>query len=86
MVLQEALCTHYYSVVQVGIPDHRHFFSTSKSPGLLSSPEIEAPYTSKEEQEEWLLGLYQYLQSHAHNASHPLKTIYYTGPNKNLLA
>lgn len=49
------------------------------------SPEIEAPYTSEEEQER-LLGLYQYLHSRAHNASRPLKTIYYTGPNENLLA
>lgn len=51
----------------------------------ISSPEIEAPYTSEEEQER-LLGLYQYLHSRAHNASRPLKTIYYTGPNENLLA
>lgn len=49
------------------------------------NPEIEAPYTSEEEQER-LLGLYQYLHSRAHNASRPLKTIYYTGPNENLLA
>lgn len=46
---------------------------------------MEAPYTSEEEQER-LLGLYQYLHSRAHNASRPLKTIYYTGPNENLLA
>lgn len=59
-----------------------HFFATY-SP--ISSPEIEAPYTSEEEQER-LLGLYQYLHSRAHNASRPLKTIYYTGPNENLLA
>lgn len=32
------------------------------------------------------MGLYQYLHSRAHNASRPLKTIYYTGPNENLLA
>lgn len=50
----------------------------------ICSPEIEAPYTSEEEQER-LLGLYQYLHSRAHNASRPLKTIYYTGPNENLL-
>ncbi|XP_006770667.1 PREDICTED: vacuolar fusion protein MON1 homolog A [Myotis davidii] len=53
--------------------------------GLFTSPEMEAPYTSEEEQER-LLGLYQYLHSRAHNASRPLKTIYYTGPNENLLA
>ncbi|ERE75616.1 putative vacuolar fusion protein MON1 [Cricetulus griseus] len=69
----------------VGIPDLRHFLYKSKSSGLFTSPEIEAPYTSEEEQER-LLGLYQYLHSRAHNASRPLKTIYYTGPNENLLA
>ncbi|KAK2500511.1 hypothetical protein MC885_011358 [Smutsia gigantea] len=101
LALREALRTPYYSVAQVGIPDLRHFLYKSKSSGLftregsgshcfanpppISSPEIEAPYTSEEEQER-LLGLYQYLHSRAHNASRPLKTIYYTGPNENLLA
>lgn len=59
--------------------------SPLRTHSLISSPEIEAPYTSEEEQER-LLGLYQYLHSRAHNASRPLKTIYYTGPNENLLA
>ncbi|XP_008970487.1 vacuolar fusion protein MON1 homolog A isoform X3 [Pan paniscus] len=85
LALREALRTPYYSVAQVGIPDLRHFLYKSKSSGLFTSPEIEAPYTSEEEQER-LLGLYQYLHSRAHNASRPLKTIYYTGPNENLLA
>ncbi|XP_016058219.1 PREDICTED: vacuolar fusion protein MON1 homolog A [Miniopterus natalensis] len=83
--LREALRTPYYSVAQVGIPDLRHFLYKSKSSGLFTSPEIEAPYSSEEERER-LLGLYQYLHSRAHNASRPLKTIYYTGPNENLLA
>ncbi|XP_010345439.1 vacuolar fusion protein MON1 homolog A isoform X2 [Saimiri boliviensis] len=85
LALREALRTPYYSVAQVGIPDLRHFLYKSKSSGLFTSPEIEAPYTSEEEQER-LLGLYQYLHSRAHNASRPLKTIYYMGPNENLLA
>ncbi|XP_003762301.1 vacuolar fusion protein MON1 homolog A [Sarcophilus harrisii] len=84
-MLREALRTPFYSVTQVGIPDLRHFIYKSKSSGLFTSPEIEDPYASEEEQER-LLGLYQYLHSRAHNASHPLKTIYYTGPNENLLA
>ncbi|XP_074054097.1 vacuolar fusion protein MON1 homolog A [Macrotis lagotis] len=84
-MLREALRTPFYSVAQVGIPDLRHFIYKSKSSGLFTSPEIEDPYASEEEQER-LLGLYQYLHSRAHNASHPLKTIYYTGPNENLLA
>uniref|UniRef100_A0A6I8PHL5 Vacuolar fusion protein MON1 homolog n=1 Tax=Ornithorhynchus anatinus TaxID=9258 RepID=A0A6I8PHL5_ORNAN len=83
--LREALRTPYYSVAQVGIPELRHFIYKSKSSGLFTSPEIEAPYVSEEEQER-LLGLYQYLHSRAHNASRPLKTIYYTGPNENLVA
>ncbi|XP_043834886.1 vacuolar fusion protein MON1 homolog A isoform X1 [Dromiciops gliroides] len=84
-MLREALRTPFYSVAQVGIPDLRHFIYKSKSSGLFTSPEIEDPYVSEEEQER-LLGLYQYLHSRAHNASRPLKTIYYTGPNENLLA
>ncbi|XP_019360679.1 PREDICTED: vacuolar fusion protein MON1 homolog A [Gavialis gangeticus] len=84
-VLQEALRTPFYSISQVGIPDLRHFIYKSKSSGLFTSPEIEGPYVSEEEKER-LLGLYQYLHSRAHNSSHPLKNIYFTGPNENLLA
>ncbi|NXC19249.1 MON1A protein, partial [Corythaeola cristata] len=83
--LQEALRTPFYSVAQVGIPDLRHFIYKSKSSGLFTSPEIEAPYVRKEEKER-LLGLYQYLHSRAHNSSRPLKNIYFTGPHENLLA
>uniref|UniRef100_A0A8B9Z8Z6 Vacuolar fusion protein MON1 homolog n=1 Tax=Anas platyrhynchos TaxID=8839 RepID=A0A8B9Z8Z6_ANAPL len=71
--LQEALRTPFYSVAQ------------SKSSGLFTSPEIEAPYV-REEEKERLLGLYQYLHSRAHNSSRPLKNIYFTGPRENLLA
>lgn len=49
------------------------------------SPEIDPPYITEEEKER-LLGLYQYLHSRAHNSSHPLSNIYYTGSNENLLA
>ncbi|NWW69863.1 MON1A protein, partial [Climacteris rufus] len=83
--LQEALRTPFYSVAQVGIPDLRHFIYKSKSSGLFTSPEIEAPYVQEEEKER-LLGLYQYLHSRAHNSSRPLKNIYFTGPRENLLA
>ncbi|OPJ80875.1 vacuolar fusion MON1-like protein A [Patagioenas fasciata monilis] len=69
----------------VGIPDLRHFIYKSKSSGLFTSPEIEAPYVQEEEKER-LLGLYQYLHSRAHNSSRPLKNIYFTGPRENLLA
>ncbi|XP_032645394.1 vacuolar fusion protein MON1 homolog A isoform X1 [Chelonoidis abingdonii] len=83
--LQEALRTPFYSVSQVGIPDLRHFIYKSKSSGLFTSPEIEAPYVSEEEKQR-LLELYQYLHSRAHNSSRPLKNIYFTGPSENLLA
>uniref|UniRef100_A0A8D0G360 Vacuolar fusion protein MON1 homolog n=1 Tax=Sphenodon punctatus TaxID=8508 RepID=A0A8D0G360_SPHPU len=83
--LREALLTPFYSVSQVGISDLRHFIYKSKSSGLFTSPEIEAPYVSEEEKER-LLGLYQYLHSRAHNSSRPLKNIYFTGQNENLLA
>ncbi|XP_029455490.1 vacuolar fusion protein MON1 homolog A [Rhinatrema bivittatum] len=83
--LQEALRTPFYSVSQVGIPELRHFIYKSKSSGLFTSPEIEAPYVTEEEKER-LLGLYQYLHSRAHNSPHSLKNIYYTGTNENLLA
>ncbi|XP_007444925.1 vacuolar fusion protein MON1 homolog A isoform X1 [Python bivittatus] len=83
--LLEALRTPFYSVSQVGIPDLRHFIYKSKSSGLFTSPEIEAPYITEEEKER-LLELYQYLHSRAHNSSHPLNNIYYTGSNENLLA
>ncbi|XP_028574461.2 vacuolar fusion protein MON1 homolog A [Podarcis muralis] len=83
--LVEALCTPFYTVSQVGIPDLRHFIYKSKSSGLFTSPEIDAPYITEEEKER-LLGLYQYLHSRAHNSSRPLSYIYYTGSNENLLA
>ncbi|KAG6938163.1 MON1 -like protein A, secretory trafficking associated [Chelydra serpentina] len=83
--VQEALRIPFYSVSQVGIPDLRHFIYKSKSSGLFTSPEIEAPYVSEEEKQR-LLELYQYLHSRAHNSSRPLKNIYFTGPSENLLA
>ncbi|KAL8212265.1 UNVERIFIED_CONTAM: Vacuolar fusion protein MON1 A [Gekko kuhli] len=83
--LLEALHTPFYSVSQVGIPYLRHFIYKSKSSGLFTSPEIEAPYITEEEKER-LLGLYQYLHSRAHNSSRPLTNIYYSGSHENLLA
>ncbi|XP_058027370.1 vacuolar fusion protein MON1 homolog A isoform X2 [Ahaetulla prasina] len=83
--LLEAVRTPFYSVSQVGIPDLRHFIYKSKSSGFFTSPEIEAPYITEKEKER-LLELYQYLHSRAHNSTHPLNNIYYTGSNENLLA
>lgn len=75
----------WLGIVVSGSPEKAMEVISLRTYSPLSSPEIEAPYTSEEEQER-LLGLYQYLHSRAHNASRPLKTIYYTGPNENLLA
>ncbi|XP_044307035.1 vacuolar fusion protein MON1 homolog A isoform X1 [Varanus komodoensis] len=83
--LLEALRTPFYCASQVGLPDLRHFIYKSKSSGLFTSPEIDAPYITEEEKER-LLGLYQYLHSRAHNSARPLANIYYTGSNENLLA
>lgn len=75
----------WLGIVISGSPEKAMEVISLRTHSPISSPEIEAPYTSEEEQER-LLGLYQYLHSRAHNASRPLKTIYYTGPNENLLA
>uniref|UniRef100_UPI00398F7F1B vacuolar fusion protein MON1 homolog A n=1 Tax=Pristiophorus japonicus TaxID=55135 RepID=UPI00398F7F1B len=83
--LLEELRTPSYSVSQVGIPDLRHFIYKSRSSGLFTSPEVEAPYMGEEEQER-LLELYQYLYSRIHNSARPLKYIYYAGERENLLA
>ncbi|XP_032892961.1 vacuolar fusion protein MON1 homolog A isoform X2 [Amblyraja radiata] len=84
-MLLEELRTPSYSISQVGIPDLRHFIYKSRSSGLFTSPEVEAPYTS-EQQLERLLELYQYLYSRIHNSARPLKYIYYAGERENLLA
>lgn len=84
-MLLEELQTPSYSISQVGIPDLRHFIYKSRSSGLFTSPEVEAPYTS-EQQRERLLELYQYLYSRIHNSARPLKYIYYAGERENLLA
>ncbi|XP_051874248.1 vacuolar fusion protein MON1 homolog A [Pristis pectinata] len=84
-MLLEELQTPSYSISQVGIPDLRHFIYKSRSSGLFTSPEVEAPYTSKQQRER-LLELYQYLYSRIHNSARPLKYIYYAGERENLLA
>ncbi|XP_006007695.1 vacuolar fusion protein MON1 homolog A [Latimeria chalumnae] len=83
--LQDSLQNPTYSCTQVGIPDLRHFIYKSRSSGLFTSPEVEAPYITDEERER-LLGLYQYLYSRVHNSSRPLNFIYHTGESENLLA
>ncbi|KAJ8259805.1 hypothetical protein GJAV_G00173640 [Gymnothorax javanicus] len=84
-VLQDALLTPSYPVSQVGIPELRHFVYKSKSSGLYTSPEIPIPYQSEEEQER-LMGLYQYLHSRMHHPTRPLRSIYRCAEKENLLA
>ncbi|XP_064162724.1 vacuolar fusion protein MON1 homolog A [Anguilla rostrata] len=83
--LQEALLAPSYPVSQVGIPELRHFVYKSKSSGLYTSPEIPIPYQSEEEQER-LMGLYQYLHSRMHHPTRPLRFIYHCAERENLLS
>uniref|UniRef100_A0A4W5JHN5 Vacuolar fusion protein MON1 homolog n=1 Tax=Hucho hucho TaxID=62062 RepID=A0A4W5JHN5_9TELE len=83
--LKEALKCPSYSVTQVGIPELRHFLYKSKSSGLYTSPELPLPYQSVEEQER-LMGSYQYLHSRLHQPTRPLRSIYRCGETENLLA
>uniref|UniRef100_A0A674CDF3 Vacuolar fusion protein MON1 homolog n=1 Tax=Salmo trutta TaxID=8032 RepID=A0A674CDF3_SALTR len=81
----EALKCPSYSVSQVGIPELRHFLYKSKTSGLYTSPELPLLYQSVEEQER-LMGLYQYLHSRLHHPTRPLRSIYRCGETENLLA
>ncbi|MBN3302093.1 SAND protein, partial [Amia calva] len=83
--LQEALRAPSYPVSQVGIPELRHFVYKSKSSGLYTSPQLPTPYLSEEEQER-LMGLYQYLHSRIHHPTRPLRSVYHCGERENLLA
>ncbi|XP_027858335.1 vacuolar fusion protein MON1 homolog A isoform X1 [Xiphophorus couchianus] len=83
--MKEALKCQSYSVVQVGIPELRHFLYKSKSSGLYTSPEIPEVYQSDEEQER-LMGLYQDLHSCLHHPTRPLRSFYRCGEAENLLA
>jgi len=49
-----------------------------------TSPELEAPYLSEEEQER-LFGLYLYLHHRIHTSARPLKILYTVGPHETLL-
>jgi hypothetical protein len=49
-----------------------------------TSPELEAPYLSNEEQER-LFGLYLYLHNRIHTSVRPLKILYHVGKHETLL-
>ncbi|KAL2091213.1 hypothetical protein ACEWY4_013476 [Coilia grayii] len=83
--LQEALSCPTYSVALVGVPELRHFVYKSRSSGLYTSPELEGPYSSDEEQER-LMCLYQQLHSRLHHPTRPLSSIYHTTHTHNLYA
>uniref|UniRef100_A0A8C7R4A6 Vacuolar fusion protein MON1 homolog n=1 Tax=Oncorhynchus mykiss TaxID=8022 RepID=A0A8C7R4A6_ONCMY len=61
-----------------------YFFPHSVSVSS-TSPELPLLYQSVEEQER-LMGLYQYLQSHLHHPTRPLRSIYRCGETENMLA
>lgn len=83
--LKEAVKCPSYSVVQVGIPELRHFLYKSKSSGLYTSPEFPMVYQSDGEQER-LLSLYQELHSCLHHPTRPLRYYYRCRETENLLA
>ncbi|KAK7119380.1 hypothetical protein R3I94_021277 [Phoxinus phoxinus] len=83
---------HSYSVSQVGVSDLRHFMykpfdvpDNHRQLTQFTSPEMEAPYGSEEEQTR-LLDLYRDMHSRIHSTSRPLKLIYHVAERETLLA
>ncbi|XP_059152253.1 vacuolar fusion protein MON1 homolog A-like isoform X2 [Physella acuta] len=73
-----------YSIQQCSISDLRHFLYKARSTAQYTSPELEAPYNTKEEQER-LFGLYYYLHDRIHTSGRPLKILFHVGPYETLL-
>ncbi|XP_026117065.1 vacuolar fusion protein MON1 homolog B-like [Carassius auratus] len=83
---------HSYSVSQVGVSDLRHFMykpfdvpDNHRQLTQFTSPEMEAPYSSEEEQMR-LLDLYRDMHGRIHSTSRPLKLIYHVAERETLLA
>ncbi|XP_052425012.1 vacuolar fusion protein MON1 homolog B isoform X2 [Carassius gibelio] len=83
---------HSYSVSQVGVSDLRHFMykpfdvpDNHRQLTQFTSPEMEAPYNSEEEQMR-LLDLYRDMHGRIHSTSRPLKLIYHVAERETLLA
>lgn len=83
---------HSYSVSQVGVSDLRHFMykpfdvpDNHRQLTQFTSPEMEAPYGSEEEQMR-LLDLYRDMHGRIHSTSRPLKLIYHVAERETLLA
>lgn len=82
--ITDSLMKTSYSCRQCGISDLRHFLYKSRSMAQYTSPELEAPYLSEEEQER-LFGLYLYLHNRIHTTVRPLKILYHVGKHETLL-
>jgi hypothetical protein len=57
------------------------YISCTRSMAQYTSPELEAPYLSNEEQER-LFGLYLYLHNRIHTSVRPLKILYHVGKHE----
>ena len=56
----------------------------SRSTAQYTSPQLEAPYNTEEEQDR-LFELYIYLHQRIHSTSRPLKILFHVGPYETLL-
>lgn len=82
--ISDSLSRNSYSIKQCAISGLRHFLYKSRNSAQYTSPELEAPYLSQEEQER-LFGLYQYLHHRIHSGCRPLKLLYHVGPHETLI-
>ena len=73
-----------YRMSDTEVTEVRHFLYKSRSVHQFTSPLFSAPYHTAEEQQR-LLGLYQYLHVHMHGSSHPLKMLFHIGDHEALL-
>ncbi|XP_029637211.1 protein SAND [Octopus sinensis] len=82
--ISDSLSRNSYSIKQCAISGLRHFLYKSRNSAQYTSPELEAPYLSQEEQDR-LFGLYQYLHHRIHSSSRPLKLLYHVGAHETLI-
>ncbi|NWS79044.1 MON1B protein, partial [Crotophaga sulcirostris] len=81
-----------YGPARPGAPELRHFlYKPLEGPEEMqqlpqfTSPELEAPYTSEEEQQR-LFDLYHHLHGRVHSARRPLRLLYHVAEKETLLA
>lgn len=82
--ISDSLRKDSYNISKCGISDLRHFLYKNKSTAQYTSPELEAPYLTSDQQER-LFGLYHYLHNRIHSSSRPLKILYHVGQYEALL-